>query len=373
MRLALGPRGGAPNAAFLESAVAAGRRCGVTRLADITGLDRLGMPVWQAVRPAGRSLSVHQGKGASDAAARVGALCEAVEAHCAEAVAPDGPLRRFAELPPRERAPAPDDYARDRDRPPETNEPISWCRATDLAGGGPLWLPHDLISLDYTRGLPTRFERASSGLGAGPTETDALLTSLFEAIERDAVGEWRRLDRPERLATSIAPETIPFDWFQAWRDRLASLDIELRVFRAAAVVDVPVFVCVIGGDEAFGPAYRRFFGSSARCDPEWALFKALAEAIQSRLTLIAGIRDDIMPSSYGRSLARPTRASNAARAWQPAESRACSPESLAAELNARGYPQIAVRRLDDGLDGMAVTKAFVPGLGSFTRTRRREG
>jgi len=36
---------------------------GVTRLAEITGLDLVGIPVFQAIRPAGRSLSVHQGKG----------------------------------------------------------------------------------------------------------------------------------------------------------------------------------------------------------------------------------------------------------------------------------------------------------------------
>ena len=36
-----------------------------------------------------------------------------------------------------------------------------------------------------------------------------------------------------------------------------------------------------------------------------------------------------------------------------------------------GYPQVVSKRLDGDLEGVAVVKAFVPGLGSLTRTRAR--
>jgi ribosomal protein S12 methylthiotransferase accessory factor YcaO len=36
---------------------------GITRLGNITGLDRIGIPVAIAVRPNSRSVSVSQGKG----------------------------------------------------------------------------------------------------------------------------------------------------------------------------------------------------------------------------------------------------------------------------------------------------------------------
>src|SRR5690349_14780816 len=39
------------------------RALGITRIADVTGLDYLGLPVFMAVRPNARSLSVCQGKG----------------------------------------------------------------------------------------------------------------------------------------------------------------------------------------------------------------------------------------------------------------------------------------------------------------------
>jgi ribosomal protein S12 methylthiotransferase accessory factor len=365
-------QGRAAAASFLERLIRASHAHGVTRLADVTGLDRLGLPVWQAVRPAGKSLSVHQGKGISHEAAKVGALCEAFEAHCAENVAADGPSCALSALPEAERAPERGDYCRLRADGSNGPEVIQWCGATDLLSGGHCWLPHDLVSLDFTRGLPSVFERASSGLGAGASESDALLTSLLEVIERDAVGAWGRLDPAGRMAGAIVAESIPYSWFQSWRSRLASLDVTLQVFVLESVIGVPTCMCVIGGSEAFGSAWRRFSGTAAHGDPEIALFRALAEAIQSRLTLIAGVRDDIMPDYYARPRPRPARGHGAPgnMAWAQDKVPDLSPELIARKLAARGYRQIACKRLDAGLDGIAVTKAFVPGLGSSSRTRR---
>src|SRR5207249_2958495 len=64
---------------------------GITRLADVTGLDRIGLPVFQAIRPLSRSVSVAQGKGLTADAARASALMEAVETWHAERI--DRPLR----------------------------------------------------------------------------------------------------------------------------------------------------------------------------------------------------------------------------------------------------------------------------------------
>ena len=368
----LGPGGGADSASgFFGRALAASRLCGVTRLADITGLDRLGLPVWQAVRPAGRALSVHQGKGASHLGAKIGALCEAIESHCAENAPADGPLCRFADLAPSERAPEMSDFARSRDDPPDAADPVQWCLGTELATGRAHHLPHHFVSLDYTSGLPSRFERTSGGLGAGPGEADALRTALFEAIERDALGEWRRLRPAEQGATSLALDSIRFGWFGEWRERFAALDVKLDVFRVPSIVGVPVFTCVIGGREEFGTAYRRFSGAAAHAEPEIALFKALAEAIQSRLTLIAGVRDDILPSYYARPPAKAAGLpSNGACLWDETEPGPADLETIVERLAGLGYRQVVTKRLDQGLDGVAVTKVFVPGLGSLRRTRR---
>src|SRR5579872_5344414 len=60
--------------------------CGITRVANITGLDVIGIPVWVAFRPNSRSLSVSQGKGLDDAAAKASAVMESIEAFHAERI-----------------------------------------------------------------------------------------------------------------------------------------------------------------------------------------------------------------------------------------------------------------------------------------------
>jgi YcaO-like protein with predicted kinase domain len=45
---------------------------GITRLADLTGLDRIGVPVFAAIRPNSRSVATSQGKGLTKDAARAG-------------------------------------------------------------------------------------------------------------------------------------------------------------------------------------------------------------------------------------------------------------------------------------------------------------
>src|SRR5579863_2002665 len=68
-------------------------RMGITRLGNVTGLDRIGIPVAIAVRPNSRSVSVSQGKGLDLPQAMASALMESCEGFHAEAV---GPLRRAA-------------------------------------------------------------------------------------------------------------------------------------------------------------------------------------------------------------------------------------------------------------------------------------
>ena len=346
--------------------------CGVTRLADISGLDRPGLPVWQAVRPAGRALSVHQGKGATALSAQIGACCEAIESHCAENAPPDGPICRFDALPERERAPDLADFARSRSEAPP-GEPIRWTRARDPFSGGTLWLPHDFVSLDLTRPGMRWIERSSAGLGLGADLDRALEVALLEVAERDAVGEWQRRPLAGRMDDIVDSRTIPYGWFGAWSERLAGLGIDIACFAPRAMAGVPAAVCWIGGAEAFGRGYRSFSGSACHPDPEHALFKALAEALQSRLTFIAGVRDDILPSHYrtrGSPVPRAAAATEGGRAWQGVAPSEPGWRLLAGRLADAGYGRIAVKRLDAGLEGVAVVKAFVAGLGSLRRERR---
>ena len=59
---------------------------GITRVADITNLDRIGIPVFSSIRPTAEAgaISVYNGKGATPIEAEVSAMMEGIERYSAE-------------------------------------------------------------------------------------------------------------------------------------------------------------------------------------------------------------------------------------------------------------------------------------------------
>src|SRR5689334_19698744 len=74
------------------------RAAGITRVANVTGLDTIGVLVVMVVRPNARSLSVSQGKGLSMAAAKVSGIMESLECFHAERVTGPMYIGRYADL-----------------------------------------------------------------------------------------------------------------------------------------------------------------------------------------------------------------------------------------------------------------------------------
>ncbi len=62
------------------------RSAGVTRVAEITHLDRVGVPVYTAIRPSAAegAVSIYAGKGATKAQAKASAMMESFERYSAE-------------------------------------------------------------------------------------------------------------------------------------------------------------------------------------------------------------------------------------------------------------------------------------------------
>ena len=59
---------------------------GITRVANVTGLDWIGIPVAMVCRPNSRSVAVSQGKGVDYLSAQVSGLMEASELYHAETI-----------------------------------------------------------------------------------------------------------------------------------------------------------------------------------------------------------------------------------------------------------------------------------------------
>ncbi len=335
------------------------------------------MPVWQAVRPLGRALSVHQGKGLTADDAKLGALLEAVESHAAESFDEDGPVCTHDALPPDCRVRHIQDFAAGLSMTVLPERRRRWTETRLLSSGRPLFVPFDAVSLDFTRGLPSDVDRASNGVGTGANRAEAIGVALHELIERDAVTELRAGGLHAGTAATVLTGTVPFAWFGEWRDRLARRGITARVCRAPSITGTPVLTCELDQPSEPDAPYRAVYGQGAHPSPELALFKALAEAMQSRATWIAGAREDLAPSAYrARSglamvgMGMPLPAGMTGVDWRDIAPGPAGVPALVAALEDAGFMEVAVVDLAR-VGRFDVVRAFACGLGSLVRRRRR--
>lgn len=355
--------------------------CGVTRIADITGLDSIGVPVYQAVRPLSRALCVHQGKGLTRAAARTGALMEALESHRAETFSAPQWTASYAALPDGERAACLADFSGDGARMPKESEPLAWVEARRMDGRGRLWVPFEVVSLDFTRRGDCRLDRSSTGLGAGYSLEWAIAKALLEVIERDADRAWRTAPLYRRSLDRIELGSIPYDWFGDMRARITASGVTCSVYLEPSPAKLPVVLAELIEPGAGCCSRRAVYGVACHVQPEAALLGALLEAIQSRLTAIAGVRDDVPfptmadpnPSNVGFGFPLPPGI--LPKDWRAeTQNYDASPQvqssALAERLARAGYPDAAIIDLSPPGGEAFVVKAVVPGLGGLDRNRR---
>ncbi|HEU0030280.1 MAG TPA: YcaO-like family protein [Kofleriaceae bacterium] len=272
------------------------RRAGITRIAELTGLDTLGIPVFAAIRPMGRSLSTQQGKGLTPDAARVSALMESLETWTAEHVAL--PTVRGSWRTLRDRAIDVRRLARPRKRL-ELGATWKWVEGRDLATDAPVLVPLEAVTLDTVFGKPPVFDVSSNGLASGNVLVEAIVHGLCEVIERDAEAAWRRAGGDRRLVL----DSIDDRACRALIEQIASTGARVFVWDLGGDTGVPAIGCAIMEDPR-EPAWRTlgfYQGFGAHLLPEIAIARALTEAAQTRLTYIAGGRDDFFAFDYAKA------------------------------------------------------------------------
>jgi ribosomal protein S12 methylthiotransferase accessory factor len=266
----------------------------------VTGLDRIGIPVATCVRPNARSLSVSQGKGVSRDLARTSAVMESIDLYHAEHVRPPEIVasyeeirRRYRTVDPRRLKPA------SRWGAYKPSRKMAWIKGTDLPSGEAMFVPHVILSFDSTEADPDvgLLCTDSNGLASGNDWWEAICHGLFEVIERDCEWRWRRLSRAERERRLLNNETIGSPLLRALLDRCLKADIELRIWDMTSDLGLPAYHCILWEAQDWRPL-GPYFGAGCHVSKEVAFSRALTEAAQSRLTYIAGSRDDLFPHSY---------------------------------------------------------------------------
>lgn len=344
-------------------------RIGVTRLAVLTGLDVIGLPVAAAVRPNSRSIAVHQGKGASLAAAKVAALMEAMECACAER--PDLPLRLGSAAELAEEGAETLDVRllpRCRDGADPQAARLLWVEGRSLGSGCRVWVPRELVAADFVAPLAPGslvFQATTNGLGAGVTEAQATLHGLCEAIERDAVALWHAAGEAAQDASVVDPASVDGPRSRAILALCAAAGVAVTLWDVTSDIGVPVFSALL--DDPLGRIQPEI-GAACHPDPDVALAGALAEAAQARLTTISGARDD-MTEAFGAAAIRARSAAGAAWRDAPAARRFRSAvqtseplEAVLHGLDRAGFGDAACVTLTRADPGVPVVRVVVPGL-----------
>ncbi len=361
----------------------------ITRVSDVTPLDPLGLPAFAAVTPLAADLTSHMGKGRDAASAKVSAIMEAVERVSAEAPVP-GATRRssFAQLT-REHPGVidPVSLSLPSDSAYRPDAPFTWVESHDLMAGGPVWMASDLVTNPPTEGILREVD--TNGLAAGNTLLEATVHGLCEVIERDA---WSQ----EEFVTLFGDEndptpgrhridlgTLPGD-AGAWAERVRRAGLELVVHDITSDVGVATFQVFLTDPRhltAFGPRPMHFLGLGTHPWAATAVFRAISEAVQGRLSYIQGARDsyNTTPASSRSSTAARRAAgvtpgtgvafSDVASVWH--DDVRDDLRFLVDRLVGTGLEHAVVTDLTRAELGIPVVRVRVPGLSGFVVNRRR--
>ena len=272
-------------------------RFSITRLAGVTGLDRIGIPVYQAIRPNARSLSVAQGKGLDTTSAKVSALMESLETHHAEHARCLVRLESYRALCRQARIADPTSLPLSKTSRFHPDAALPWTAGRDVASGEAVFVPYELVHSNFT--LPRMpgsgaFAPSTSGLGSGNHMTEAIVHGICELIERDAETLWRLSGGETVTDKRVALESVDSPHARSLLDRYRAADVEVMAWDMTSDVGVAcfnVYIFDLDSDPHLNPCPAAN-GSGCHPDRSIALCRALTEAAQSRLTAISGARDD---------------------------------------------------------------------------------
>lgn len=344
---------------------------GITRVANLTGLDNVGIPAHMAVKPQGRSLSSGSGKGSTVDASWVSAVMECAEQHVWEHLALDtvhasqSTLRRMglrvtdgSLLPMLKGSLWSPDMA------------IDWTQGWDIVAGEPILVPDSLVTLAMKESRALRpFQSGSNGLASGAHVLEAVLSGLQEVIERDGMSLQTMVtpqptQNADEFLRRIAPDLM---------ERIERSNTRLEVIDARTELGIPTMVAYLLDDNTRVGAFK---GAGAGTSNRTALIRAVTEAAQGRTLITAGARDDVFETV--RSAATSVHATFSPAGTGQVPVKAFDDDFSAAtgsiegdigwyveRLRAHGFEQVIVIRHTRPEEPVQVVRVIVPGLEGY--------
>ena len=405
-----------PPEVTLKKALQICRYIGVTRLADITSMDRLGIPNYSAVLPGTEDyIWVYSGKGTTRKQAKTSALMESIERYSS---LPSGNIGRarirgtIKELAKSHSLINPDDVIEPLNFQFQEDMIMDFFPGVDLLNEREILVPAPLVLFRYSPSSPAVNPFAyhhTNGLASGNVLEEAICHALCEVIERDAssVSEIRARAIPYHLLKTIENNLkqsgymIPnvssdkfVDDYTIYSDvevsgqQLKSVQELARKFYKS---DLPLFIKDITSDigiPTFAASSIEWIshdygylaeGHGTHPDARIALSRAITEVSQTRAANIQGARDDLRKIHYGENN------TDDKRSWQfiPSNEKIkfsdiksyCNDDILddikliLGSLKSVGISTVAIVDLTNPNINIPVVRAIVPGLETFKITK----
>jgi YcaO-like protein with predicted kinase domain len=255
-----------------------------------------------SVRPLSRSLTVSQGKGTTHLLAKISAAMETIELSFAEHRVPRGIRYPLDEAVVDKSFLNPLLLSLRSDATFRLSQVVQWVEAERIGTGELCYVPRELIDRDSRRKLAKDllFYSSSNGLSSGNSRDEALIHGLSEVIERDQQAFWLINKEYLRLGngTRVSVDSINDDGCSSLLRSILNAGLGVAVWHATFNIPIPCFICSIWDDKSVTWYPQRAGGSGCHPYKRIALSRAITEAVQSRLTHIAGSRDDMYWSKY---------------------------------------------------------------------------
>jgi putative methanogenesis marker protein 1 len=353
---------------------------GITRVADITSLDRVGIPVFSSIRPtAGKgAISVYNGKGATPAEARVSAMMEGIERFSAELEREDLLVERYSILSRNEHALDPANLILPSGADPE--RPIPWTKGYDLVSGEEILVPASAVYHPLPPRYIQLFRTSTNGLASGNTLEEAVFHALMELIERDA---WSLAEASRNTGPRL--EEINDDLALSLLQKFGEAGVEVTLKDITSDIGIPT-VAAVSDDVLLKDPSLLTIGMGTHTSARIAVLRALTEVAQSRLTQIHGAREDTTVADVRKKMGyERTRRMN--RYWFDAPATRNFPElssfdsndfldditTASERLRKAGLERIIAVDLTRESIGVPVVRVIVPGLEVYAMDQERAG
>jgi YcaO-like protein with predicted kinase domain len=228
---------------------------------------------------------------------------------------------------------------------------------------------------------PIPFRQSSTGVSSGNHLLEAMTHGFCEVIERDAEVYWAQTKGRIRIDL----DTVDDPGCRYVLDLNARAGVYAAAWDMTTDIGVPAYSAMIMDPPDTG-AWRRhgaYSGFGCHLSPGIALLRALTEAVQSRVTFIAGSRDDMFRRDYTslqldegqrvrwQELTRPAkfypfsmRSSIASDTFEGDVS------TILSRLASVGVKSVIVVDLSKPQIGIPVVKVIVPGLDEMGEDNR---